>query len=258
MAAKEQLEEHEFVRSKLFGGDKSAIRRYADLVVGSDAGYWQLLKYELVTTLLGRLPGALGLAVRKIFYPSLFKSCGKGVIFGYDLVVRNGSNVTVGDQAILDDGCVIDGRGAGSEGVVIGDRVILNRGVMLQAKVGPVHIGDDCDIGSSSIVHAQGGTFIGKEVVIGGGAKISGGVFQIDALPEAAGSAQAERAQSRFTNGPIRIGDRCLIGMGCIFLDGVDVGEGTVIGAGSIVTKSLQPHVVAAGSPARMLRERRR
>jgi acetyltransferase-like isoleucine patch superfamily enzyme len=258
MAAKEQLEEQLFVRSKLFGGNKSAIRRYADLVVGSDAGYWQLLKYELVTTLFGRLPGALGLALRQIFYPGLFKSCGRGVIFGYDVVVRNGSNVRVGDNVVFDDGCVVDGRGAGPELVVIGDRVILNRGVMLQAKIGPVHIGDDCDIGSSSIVHAQGGTFISKEVVIGGGAKISGGVFQIDALAEADGSEQAERAQSRFTNGPIRIGERCLIGMGCIFLDGVDVGEGTVIGAGSVVTKSLPPNVVAAGSPARVLRERRR
>ena len=258
MAAKEQLKENQFVRSKLFGGNKSAIRRYADLVVGSDAGYWQLFKYELVTTLLGRLPGALGLVLRRIFYPGLFKSCGRGVVFGYDVVVRNGKNVTVGDNVIFDDGCLVDGRGAGPELVVIGNRVILNRGVMLQAKIGPVHIGDDCDIGSSSIVHAQGGTFIGKEVVIGGGAKISGGVFQIDALAEVDGSEQAERAQSRFTNGPIRIGDRCLIGMGCIFLDGVDVGEGTIIGAGSIVTKSLPPYVVAAGSPARMLRERRR
>ncbi|MCB9946014.1 MAG: acyltransferase [Geminicoccaceae bacterium] len=253
------LEEQEFIRGKLFDGNKSTLRRYADLVVGVDASYRDLLIHEVITTLFGRLPGALGFGLRRIFYPRLFRHCGRGVIFGCDLVIRNGRSISIGDQTILDDGCVIDGRGAGHEGVVIGARVILSRDVMVQAKIGPVHIGDDSDIGSSSIVHSQGGTYIGKEVVIGGGAKISGGVFQIDAddTPQDADGDQAQRAQARFTRGPIRIHDRCLFGMGCIVLDGAEIGEAAVIGAGSVVNRSIPPYSVAAGNPARVLRTRR-
>ncbi len=259
---KARLGEDEFIRAKLFDSDKSQARRYADLVVGPERPYRDLLVYELITSLLGGLPGALGIALRKAFYPRLFKGCGKGVIFGKGLVIRNAKNITLGQGVVLDDGVVIDGRGAGLEGVIIGDRTIIGRDVMLQAKIGPVHIGPDCDIGSSSVVHSQGGTFIGKEVVLGGGAKISGGVFQIErGLPDAAGGpgpddGQGGRGQMRFTEGPIRIGDRCLIGMGCLFLDAVEVGEGAVIGAGSLVNKPLPAWSVAAGSPARVLRMR--
>lgn len=250
-----RLSEDDFIRAKLFADNKPQIRRYADLVVGVEASYWDLLVYELKTMLLGGMPGALGIALRKVFYPKLFKSCGRGVIFGKDLVIRNAANITLGSNVILDDGAVLDGRGAGPEGVVIGDRVIIGRGVMLQAKIGPVHIGDDSDIGSSSVVHSQGGTFIGREVVLGGGAKISGGVFQIE-RKSIDQSGQAAREQARFTKGPIRIHDRCLIGMGCLFLDAVEVGEGCVVGAGSVVTRSLPAWTVAAGSPARVLRRR--
>ena len=65
----QQLDEDDYLRSKLFAGDRSAIRRYADLVVGADASYARLARYELVTTLAGRVSGALGLALRKVLTP---------------------------------------------------------------------------------------------------------------------------------------------------------------------------------------------
>jgi acetyltransferase-like isoleucine patch superfamily enzyme len=98
---------------------------------------------------------------------------------------------------------------------------------------------------------------IGNEVVLGGGCKISGGDFQIERSDEnVEHRGQAERGQQRFSKGPIRLGDRSIIGMGSMFLDGVDVGEGCVIGAGTVMTKSLEPYSVAAGVPGKKLRER--
>jgi acetyltransferase-like isoleucine patch superfamily enzyme len=46
----------------------------------------------------------------------------------------------------------------------------------------------------------------------------------------------------------------CWIGANAIILAGVEIGENAVIGAGSVVTKSIPPRVVAAGSPARIIR----
>src|SRR5918997_658541 len=145
---------------------------------------------------------------------------------------------------MIDDGCVLDGRGAGSEGVVIGDRVILGRGVSIQAKIGPIRVGADSDIGMGTVIHSQGGVEIGRAVVMGGGCKLSGGVFQTARGGDQAGE-MAVREQTRWTKGPIRIRDRCLIGFGAMFLDGVDIGEGSVIGAGSLMAKSIPPYSVA-------------
>lgn len=53
---------------------------------------------------------------------------------------------------------------------------------------------------------------------------------------------------------PIAIGDNAWLGGGVIVLPGVTIGENTVVGAGSIVTKDLPSNVVAAGNPARVVR----
>ena len=250
----QQLDEQEYIRSKLFASDASMVRRYADLVVGPEASWWQLIRYELITMLFGGLPGALGLAMRKLFYPRLFRRCGRGVVFGRDLVIRNPHRISLGDNVILDDGCVIDGRGAGPAGVEIGARTILGRGVSVQAKIGPIRIGSDSDIGMHSVIHSQGGVEIGNEVVLGGGCKISGGVFQTERRIGTDG--MSAREQTRWTKGPIRIGDRCLVGFGSLFLDGVEIGEGAVIGAGSVMIASVPAWSVAAGVPGRVLRMR--
>lgn len=54
---------------------------------------------------------------------------------------------------------------------------------------------------------------------------------------------------------PVRIEDDVFIGMGCLVLKGVTIGNGSVIGAGSVVTRNIPPGVIAAGNPARVLRE---
>jgi acetyltransferase-like isoleucine patch superfamily enzyme len=55
---------------------------------------------------------------------------------------------------------------------------------------------------------------------------------------------------------PVRIGDNCWIGGDVILLPGVELGEGCVVGAGSVVTKSFPPGTILAGNPARSLKQR--
>lgn len=56
-------------------------------------------------------------------------------------------------------------------------------------------------------------------------------------------------------NMPVHIGKNCWLSAGVIVLPGVSVGDNTVIGAGSVVTKDIPANVVALGSPCRVLRE---
>ena len=63
------------------------------------------------------------------------------------------------------------------------------------------------------------------------------------------------REQGYQYNMPIHIGKNCWLGAGVILLPGVTIGDNTVVGAGSVVTKDLPANVVAVGCPCRVLRE---
>ena len=63
------------------------------------------------------------------------------------------------------------------------------------------------------------------------------------------------REQAYQYNVPVRIGRNCWLGAGVIVLPGVTIGDNTVIGAGSVVTKDIPANVVAVGNPCRVLRE---
>ncbi len=54
---------------------------------------------------------------------------------------------------------------------------------------------------------------------------------------------------------PITIGDSCWLAANVTVCGGVTIGEGCVIGAGSIVTRDIPPHSLAAGNPCRVIRE---
>jgi acetyltransferase-like isoleucine patch superfamily enzyme len=55
---------------------------------------------------------------------------------------------------------------------------------------------------------------------------------------------------------PVRIEDDVWIGMGVKLLPGVTIGKGAIIGAGSVVTRSIPAYSIAIGAPCRVVRER--
>lgn len=62
------------------------------------------------------------------------------------------------------------------------------------------------------------------------------------------------RQQGLQYNMPVHIGKNCWLGAGVIVLPGVNIGDNTVIGAGSVVTRDIPANVVAVGNPCRVMR----
>jgi maltose O-acetyltransferase len=56
---------------------------------------------------------------------------------------------------------------------------------------------------------------------------------------------------------PVTIGADVWIGMGCVILPGVTIGDHAVVGAGSVVTKDIEPYAIAVGNPAKPIKSRR-
>ncbi len=88
--------------------------------------------------------------------------------------------------------------------------------------------------------------YVGDHTMIGPNVVLATGGHPI--LPEL-------REKGYQYNASVRIGRCCWLGAGVIVLPGVTIGDNTVVGAGSVVTKDLPANVVAVGNPCRVLRE---
>ena len=91
-----------------------------------------------------------------------------------------------------------------------------------------------------------------SRITIGKGAAIARGVYVYDSdhhrLLDGTG------VQTNIPK-PISIGDKVWIGVGAMVLKGVTIGDGAVIAAGAVVTRDVPPRCMAAGNPARVIRE---
>ena len=61
--------------------------------------------------------------------------------------------------------------------------------------------------------------------------------------------------QGFVARGPVKIGSNCWFGVNCVVTGGVEIGDRCVVGANSVVTQDLPPGVVAAGAPAKVIKE---
>lgn len=140
----------------------------------------------------------------------------------------------------------------------IGDFSIVECCVSYDRENAQVSIGDRTFIGASTIVCAEK-VEIGNDVLISWGCtlvdhdshSINWSFRKNDVLAWRRG----EKDWDGVTIQPVKICDKVWIGFNSILLKGVTVGEGAVIGAGSVVTKDVPPYTIVAGNPARIIRE---
>jgi len=127
-------------------------------------------------------------------------------------------------------------------------------------------IGDETKIGA--FVEIQGGAVVGKRVKISSHTFICEGVtiednvfighgvmFINDAYPRATNPDGSMQSGKDWKCVPTLVRRGASIGSNATLLCGVEVGEGAIVGAGSVVTKNVAPGTIVAGNPARLLRK---
>lgn len=236
------------VPREVFDATRSKRHKYQQLIVGLP-GWNALLRYEIVTTLSKRAPGALGLWLRSILYPRLLGSCGRNVFFGNDVTLRHPHKIRIGDDVVIDDGCVLDAKGASNDGITIGNGVFIGRQTIVTTKDGDIVLEDGVNVSAFCMIFSASHVRCGHNTLIAAYSYLVGGGHDL------ARTDIAIIEQARPSRG-IGIGPNCWLGAGVTVIDGVTIGRDVVIGANSVVTKDVEEFSVAAGSPTSIIRAR--
>ncbi|HHO48752.1 MAG TPA: acyltransferase [Desulfobacteraceae bacterium] len=234
-------------------GRGSALSRYQETMVGSHS-FLSLLYFEWCM-LLGCFPGAFGIALRKIFWPRMFGSCGRGAVFAGGIVVRHPNRIRIDDNVVISENCVLDGRSSESDATIhIGRNVIMSNQVMLSCKDGSITIGENTGINAQTIIQSTNGcpVVIGRDCILGQGCLvIGGGSYNFDRLDIPI------RKQGIRNDGGVEIREDVWLGGKVTVLGGVVLGRGAVVAAGAVVTRSIPEYGICAGVPAKIMKNRR-
>lgn len=242
--------EKENLSTELHQSSGGSIAAYQKKVLGSGAGLNHLLRYEFAAVFCQNLGGGLGYFLRKMLLAPLFQACGKSPIFGRGIVLRKPGHIILGDNIAIDDGIMLDGCCEGKTAIRIGDKVIVSKGCIIQAKTGPLEIGDNCDIGAHTVISSTSGITLSPSVLIAGNCYIGGARYHLE------DKNSPIMSQGTYSRGPLSIGEGSWIGASATILDGVSIGRGCVIGAGSLVTANVADYSIVVGVPARVVRIR--
>lgn len=234
---------------KEFGAQRSRRQRYADLVVGED-GLWPLVRYELVLLLSSWVPGALGLLLRSKLYPLILGRVGRNVAFGVNLVLRHPRKISIGDNVVIDDNCCLDAKGTTNTGIRLADGVFVGRNTILSCKNGDILLDEEANVGFNVEVFSAARVRVGKRVLIAAYTYLVGGDHLYDRTDVAV------LHQGRTARG-IEVDDNVWLGTHVVVTDGSRVGRDAIVGAGSVVIGDVPEFHIAAGSPARVIRDRR-
>ncbi len=239
------------IQQSVSGIQKSKLDRYKELIIGS-YNTSDLIKYELIILLCAWIPGALGIFLRSKLYPLILGKCGRGVIFGSNMVLRHPKKISIGDNAIIDDNVMIDAKGLDNAGIILENEVFIGRNSILSCKGGDiilrerVNIGFNCEVYSSSKVEIGADTLLAAYTYI-----VGGGSYNLDRK-----DIPISKQPDFEGKGGIFIEHGNWIGAHCVILDGVRIGTGSVIAAGAVVNKEIPQMSIAAGIPAKVIKER--
>lgn len=162
-------------------------------------------------------------------YKKLFKSCGENVSIAESVIIHNPEKMSVGNNVRFYHGVYIE---AGN------------------SKESFIEIGDNSHFAPYSILYGEEGLKIGKGVCVAAHVVLAthGQGYKDPDIP---------MYMQSHSGAPIVIEDNVWICANAVITAGVKIGTGSIVGAGAVVTKDVEPYSVVGGVPAHLIRKRK-
>ena len=177
--------------------------------------------------------------VKKAIFKHYGAHIGKNVFFGPGSIVLSNDfkNITIGDNSFVGPGVMMS-----VNHLVIGPDSTIGYQCLFVGDY--LNIGSGCNISNRSFIESSyAPVTLGNSVTIGASAIISS---HDGAYTQTFGHEMKKKA--------IHIKNGAFIGNSAILLPGIEIGEQAIVGAGAVVTKSVESGVVVAGVPARIIK----
>lgn len=239
------------IQDSIAGKKKSKMQKYMDMVIGSDKMI-DLIKYELIVLFTSRIPGALGVVLRGKLYPLILGEVGGGCVFGANITFRHPHKIKLGNNVIIDDNVLVDAKGVDNNGITMEDDVFIGRNSILSCKDGDIILEERANIGFNCYVFASNKVRIGKDVLVAGFTYIvGGGNYSLAKL-----DVPINQQYDFEGKGGVNIEENVWIAAHVVILDGVNVGKGSVLAAGAIISKDVPEMSIVGGVPGKVIKNR--
>lgn len=199
------------------------------------------------------LPGPVGDRLRYHFWKRRLAFLGKGARISEGVIIEEPATVYIGERSWIDRYVII------LSGEMVDDprQTHIRENERYTGRTGHIRIGKECHIAPHSLISGLGGLSIGDRTGIASGAK----VYTLSHHYRDPDAPERKEAYS-FTpmtapegqmmiSGPVTIGNDCAVGLNAVILPGVDIGDGSWIGAGEVVKGNVPPGKIISSAKGR-------
>ena len=182
---------------------------------------------EWAVCLISFLPGVTGRLIREVCIKRSVRNCGKNISLGVGIKITGHKNIEMGSNIIIMDYSRLS---AGDAVLTLGSNIGINANVTIDAsRGGNIKIGNNVLIAQNVVLRASDHNFSDTDIPI---------------------------IQQGHSGGKIIIGDDCWIGANVVITANVEVGDHSIVAAGAVVTRTVEPFSIVGGVPARTIRRR--